>query len=1206
MKIFRLPSGSRSRGPLSHSRLIFWMIIIQCFFAVATASAQTNLAIGKSISASSSVDVYYASNANDGNQGSYWESQNNVFPQSLTVDLGSTYNVNQVVLKLPDFWGSRTQTLSIEGSTDGVNYSTIVGSAGYVFDPANSNVVPISFPESSARYVRLGITGNTEWPAAQVSEFEVYGSATDPDPDPRDAFSQIKATSYDAMNGVQTEPTSDVGGGQNVGWIDNGDWLLFEDVDFGSGASSVDARVASDHAGGTIEFRLDGTSGQLIGSVNVSYTGGWQSWVSENGSVSASGIHDLYLVFTGTASGGLFNVNWVSFSTDSGDPDPQLPATPQNLTVTDVTTSSVSLSWSSANGADGYDILRNGSVINSTTATAYQDSGLAENTSYTYSVRAYNQDGISGESNSVSATTEGSTEPDPDTSNVSTGQPVTVSSTAAIHVGSNATDGNQASYWESANNVFPQTLTVDLGSTHYISQILLKLPNDPAWATRTQTLSIQGSGDGSSFSTIVNSAGYTFNPNSANTVTINFPETATRYVRLHVTGNTGWPAAQIAEMEVYGYPDPVPPSTPQNLSIGGGTSTTLYLTWDSADLAEGYEVLRDGVVVADVTATSYQDTGLTENTSYNYRVRAYNQFGSSAESNAVTGTTLDSGSDPGPGPQRGANMPFDIYQAEDAVIGGGAQLVGPNRIIGDIAGEASGRKAVTLNQTGSYVEFTTEASTNTLVTRFSIPDAPGGGGITATLNIYVNGQFETAIELTSRHAWLYGDETNPNNNPGSGPARHIYDEANIMFDHSIPMGSTIRLQKDSENTSQYAIDFISLEQVSPIPNPNPSLYVTPTGFSQQDVQNAIEQARMSNAVGVYLPPGTYQTSYKFNVHGKPMEIIGAGPWYTRFETPAGQTNTDAGFSVGATANGSTFANFAFFGNYTDRINGPGKVFDFNGVSNMTIDNIWTEHQVCMFWGANVHNTTIKNSRMRNLFADGLNFTNGSSGNHVVNNEARSTGDDSFALFAATDGAGGIVENNLYENLTAMTPWRAAGLAAYGGQGNTFRNIHVEDALVYSGVTISSLDFGYPFTGFQANPTTNFEGITILRSGGNFWNNQVFPALWMFSASETFQGIRITDLDIIDPTYVGIMFQTNYVGGNHQNVFQDTILTNVTISGAQPHPDYPNRSGFGIWANPMAEAGQGPAIGTVEFNNLTLFNNAVNIENQCPDFNIIIN
>ncbi len=1037
------------------------IISLPCLLAT-NVHAQTNLALGKFVTASSVVDVYNAGNTNDNNQASYWESQNNAFPQSLTIDLGSAQNVNRLVLKLPTNWGTRTQNISVAGSVNGSTYSTLVNTAGYTFNPASSNSVTINLPASNARYIRLNVTGNNGWPAAQISELEVYGAN-----------------------------------------------------------------------------------------------------------------------------------------------NPALPAVPQNLSSTGKTASSISLSWTAAAGADGYEILRNGTFLTTTTSTMFIDNGLSSGTAYSYSVRAFNAAGSSSASNSVSVTTDAGNQ-NPQVIKVSAGKPVTASTALSFLPATNTVDNNAATYWESNNNAFPQTLTIDLGSTHRVSRVVLKLPNDAAWATRTQNLSVLGSSNGTAFNTLVNTAGYVFNPSSANTVTINFAETATRFVRLNITGNTGWTAAQLSEFEVHGYPDPVPPATPQNLVVAGGTSSTLYLSWSAADLAAGYKVLRNDVEIADVTTNSYQDTGLTESTSYNYKVRAYNSFGNSPLSTAVTGTTLAKNQDPGPTDKRGATMPYTIYQAEDGAIGGGAQRVGPNRIVGDIAGEASGRRAVTLNSNGSYVEFTTKETTNTLVTRFSIPDSPGGDGITATLNIYVDGQFEKAIALNSKHAWMYGSETQPGNSPGAGPARHIYDEANVMFDRTIPIGSKIRLQKDAQNTSQYAIDFISLEQVAPVPNPNPGAFITPTGFTHQAVQNALDQARMGTAQGVYLPAGVYQTAQKFQVYGKAIKVVGAGPWYTHFETPTNQTNTDAGFSVNSTANGSSFANFAFFGNYTSRIDGPGKVFDLNGVSNVTIDNIWAEHQVCMFWGASVHNITIKNSRMRNLFADGVNFTNGSSGNHVVNNEARTTGDDSFALFAATDNGGGVVQNNLFENLTAMTPWRAAGLAAYGGQGNTFKNIHVEDALVYSGVTISSLDFGYPFTGFQSNPTTNFEGITILRSGGTFWNNQVFPALWMFSASKSFQGIRIRDLDIIDPTFHGIMFQTNYVGGQRQNIFQDTIFTNVTISGALPHPSYPNRSGFGIWANPMPEAGQGCAAGQVEFNNLTLINNAVNIKNDCPaDFSITV-
>ena len=48
----------------------------------------------------------------------------------------------------------------------------------------------------------------------------------------------------------------------------------------------------------------------------------------------------------------------------------------------------------------------------------------------------------------------------------------------------------------------------------------------------------------------------------------------------------------------------------------------------------------------------------------------------------------------------------------------------------------------------------------------------------------------------------------------------------------------------------------------------------------------------------------------------------------------------------------------------------------------------------------------------------------------------------------------------------------------------------------------------------------------------------------------FQGIRVNNVDIVDPTYSGIMFQTNYVGGQPQNPIKDTIFTDISITGAQ--------------------------------------------------------
>lgn len=117
-------------------------------------------------------------------------------------------------------------------------------------------------------------------------------------------------------------------------------------------------------------------------------------------------------------------------------------------------------------------------------------------------------------------------------------------------IGANATDSNTDTYWESTNNAFPQTLTVDFGRTISTDQVAFK--TNPLWGSRVQTLEVLASDDNQNFETIVPAADYTFDPTTnANTITINYPTLEHRYLQVKVTGNTGWPAAQIAEFEAY-------------------------------------------------------------------------------------------------------------------------------------------------------------------------------------------------------------------------------------------------------------------------------------------------------------------------------------------------------------------------------------------------------------------------------------------------------------------------------------------------------------------------------------------------------------------------------------------------------------------------------------------------------------------------------
>jgi arabinoxylan arabinofuranohydrolase len=127
-------------------------------------------------------------------------------------------------------------------------------------------------------------------------------------------FLQTEAETIAWESGVQTEATTDTGGGMDVTNIQNGDSIKVKSVDFGSGATSFSARVASSTSGGTIELHLDNLTSSRIAACAVMSTGGAQTWktLSSCPVTGATGVHDLFLRFTG-GSGDLFNVNWWKF-----------------------------------------------------------------------------------------------------------------------------------------------------------------------------------------------------------------------------------------------------------------------------------------------------------------------------------------------------------------------------------------------------------------------------------------------------------------------------------------------------------------------------------------------------------------------------------------------------------------------------------------------------------------------------------------------------------------------------------------------------------------------------------------------------------------------------------------------------------------------------------------------------------------------------
>ena len=140
----------------------------------------------------------------------------------------------------------------------------------------------------------------------------------------------IQAEAYSAMSGIQTETTSDVGGGQNVGYMEPNDWMDYNISAPSAGTYNLALRIASPNTGTQVSVRSGSTT---LATVNVPNTGGWQSFQTVTVNVNlASGNQTIRLTNAGSATGYLWNLNWIQFSTVStggGGSYTTIPATIQ-------------------------------------------------------------------------------------------------------------------------------------------------------------------------------------------------------------------------------------------------------------------------------------------------------------------------------------------------------------------------------------------------------------------------------------------------------------------------------------------------------------------------------------------------------------------------------------------------------------------------------------------------------------------------------------------------------------------------------------------------------------------------------------------------------------------------------------------------------------------------------------------------------------
>lgn len=463
----------------------------------------------------------------------------------------------------------------------------------------------------------------------------------------------------------------------------------------------------------------------------------------------------------------------------------------------------------------------------------------------------------------------------------------------------------------------------------------------------------------------------------------------------------------------------------------------------------------------------------------------------------------------------GASTPFVSYEAEDGYLSGGATVRyltnAPETEYSSPELEASGHAFVALSAPGQSVQWTNNTGGNitAINVRSCIPDSPTGGGISNTIDLYVNGSFRQAFPVNSMQNYCY-EGTNYNGqadkNPADGDPRDFWNDTHAFIPGApVPPGGTIRFQMDSSNTAAfYYVDVVDLENPpGPLSQPSDSLSVISYGaipnnpaFDNTSAMDNCFRAAQAQGKIAWIPAGTfYISAINGGLSASGVTIAGAGPWYTTIYRVTPPNNTQGVANI-INAVSCTLSNVLLDCNSWSRdgANNNGAV-DFSG-TNWVVNNVWIEHTTSSFWCAGV-NGIAENCRTLSTWADGGNFNNVQSDNGAgmdliySNNFVRGTGDDAMAINSVHENIWGDTTNYYtmmshitYVNNTAIESWGGKCMGIYGGTNDVVANNLLEDTARYLGLGV--MRFGVNGSDLLSARVT---GNMILRCGGNGYNQQ---------------------------------------------------------------------------------------------------------------------
>ena len=391
--------------------------------------------------------------------------------------------------------------------------------------------------------------------------------------------------------------------------------------------------------------------------------------------------------------------------------------------------------------------------------------------------------------------------------------------------------------------------------------------------------------------------------------------------------------------------------------------------------------------------------------------------------------------------------------------------------------------------TNASVSFVAQAEANAATIRYTVPDGESG-----KVEVKVNNTVIGTLDLSSKSNWQYldnytyhpNDDIKVHDTPAADRlARFQFDEVSQLFkDVHINKGDTVTIT--NLDSTPVGIDLIDLEKApDAIRQPENSVSITDFGAVANDGSDdyqafmaAIESAKASKK-SVYIPEGQFDFSRPISLYVPDgIKITGAGQWYTKlhFLNTEAAKYDDKGYASGG--GGITFepgskdidlGNLSMDSNLNSRHDEKANYKGISGTlgTGSSIHDIKIEHFEAGVWIGDYSKNkplnytdglTISNATIRNNFADGVNFAQGTSNSTVINSNIRGNGDDGLATWSShhENTNAHVAENNHFLNNTVELGWRAAGIGIFGGKGHEVANNLIKDNANWGGVRLNTV------------------------------------------------------------------------------------------------------------------------------------------------------